>query len=312
MKPQPNASDPSTKSTPMIDLRTNVVALLRLISRHEDTGEIHEHNVELLESIGAQIGTDVFGNPMTDSPAAADGAPLEIFTDGACNPNPGRGGWGFVAVRDGQSIQECFGGAPRTTNNRMEIKAIIRALLWIPPGTSATIVSDSRLAVKILSGDWRAKANRDLTEEALALIRDRQIELRWVRAHAGDHWNERADALAARGMAEVARMTGGGRVRGRNRSDEKRLIAGFVKALKDHPEAGAIAGIVGPTPDGQGLLCEVNSLNLTGPRLAMLIMRLLETASQWTREEGNADLALMLETAHSCFDLITVDIRTRH
>ena len=89
----------------------------------------------------------------------------------------------------------------------MEITAIIRALLWIPPGTSATIVSDSRLAVKILSGDWGAKANLGLIEEARALVQERQITLRWVRGHAGDRWNERADALAAQGMAKVARTS---------------------------------------------------------------------------------------------------------
>ncbi len=154
----------------MDDLRTNVAALLRLIWRYEKTGSIQEYNAELLEDIGAQIGTDCCGNPATDSPSAPAAAPLDIYTDGACIPNPGRGGWGFVAVQDGCNIKEHFGGEPRTTNNRMEITAIIRALLWIPPGMSATIVSDSRLAVKILSGNWRAKANLDLIEEARALI----------------------------------------------------------------------------------------------------------------------------------------------
>ena len=185
----------------MDDLKTNVAALLRLIWRYEQTGDIQEYDVELLQSIGAQIGTDCFGTPATDSPPAPAATALEIYTDGSCSPNPGRGGWGFVAVRDGRSIGEHFGGEPRTTNNRMEITAIIQGLLSIPPGTSATIVSDSQLAINVISGNWRAKANRVLVKEAQALTGERRITFRWVRGHDGDRWNERADALATRGMA---------------------------------------------------------------------------------------------------------------
>ncbi len=138
---------------------------------------------------------------MKSAPAPA-AAPMEIFTDGGCNPNPGRGGWGFVAVQDGHSIREHFGGEPRTTNNRMEITAIIQGLLSIPPGTTATIVSDSQHAINVISGTWRAKANRALVKEAQALTGERHITFRWVRGHDGDRWNERADALATRGMAK--------------------------------------------------------------------------------------------------------------
>ena len=192
----------------MDDLKTNVAALLRLISRYEQTGDIREYNVELLESIGAQIGTDCFGNPAADSPPAPAAAPMEIFTDGACIPNPGPGGWGFVAVRDGRSIKECSGGERGTTNNRMEITAIIQGLLSIPPGTMATIVSDSQHAINVISGAWRAKANRALVKEAQDLMQERRIEFRWTRGHAGDRWNEHADALAARGMAKGTRKQG--------------------------------------------------------------------------------------------------------
>lgn len=132
-------------------------------------------------------------------------AALEIFTDGACIHNPGGdGGWGFVAVRDGKKIAEFCGPDPKTTSNRAELKAIIRALLWLLPGASATIVTDSLLTVKILSGKWRAKANLDLIEEARALMRGRSIKFRWVRGHAGDRWNEHADALAAQGMSNIS------------------------------------------------------------------------------------------------------------
>ncbi len=139
------------------------------------------------------------------NPPALAAAPMEIFTDGGCSPNPGRGGWAFVVVQDGQSIGENFGGEPRTTNNRMEITAIIHGLLSIPPGAAATIVSDSQLAINIISGSWRAKANRALVKEAQALVGERHITFRWVRGHAGDRWNERADALAAQGIGKVSR-----------------------------------------------------------------------------------------------------------
>ena len=88
---------------------------------------------------------------------------LEIFTDGACIRNPGGdGGWGFVAVRDGKKVAEFCGPDPETTSNRAELNGIIQALLWLPPGASAIIVSDSQYAVKTLSGKYRAKKNLDL------------------------------------------------------------------------------------------------------------------------------------------------------
>ena len=140
---------------------------------------------------------------MTDT--ATNVPALEIFTDGACIRNPGGdGGWAFVAVRAGKKIAEFCGPDPKTTSNRAELKAIIRALLWLAPGSPATIVTDSLLTVKILSGVWRAKANLDLIEEARALMQERQIKFRWVRGHAGTRWNERADALATRGMGEAS------------------------------------------------------------------------------------------------------------
>ncbi len=133
-------------------------------------------------------------------------AALEIFTDGAIIRNPGGdGGWACVAVRNGKKIAEFCGPDPKTTSNRAELTAVIRALLWLAPGSSATIVSDSQYVVKVLSGEYRAKANLDLIEEAWALMQERKIKFRWVRGHAGNRWNERADALAAQGMGKASR-----------------------------------------------------------------------------------------------------------
>ena len=205
----------------MGDLETNVAALLRLISHYRLTGDIKKNNATLLKIIGSQIGTDCFGKPLADGggrpkaesqvcasePAARPGGShLEVFTDGACIRNPGGdGGWGFVAVQDGKKIAEFCGPDPKTTSNRAELKAIIRALLWLPPGTPATIVTDSQLSIKILSGTWRAKKNLDLIEEARALMQQRRIKFRWVRGHAGNRWNEHADALATEGMGKASR-----------------------------------------------------------------------------------------------------------
>ena len=162
-----------------------------------------------------------------DEATRPPGSPtLEIFTDGSCSRNPGGdGGWAFVVVREGQKIAEFCGPDPKTTSNRAELKAIIRALIWLAPGVSATIVSDSEYAVKVLSGEYRAKANLDLIEEARALIQDRQIKFRWVRGHAGHRWNERADALAAQGMGQASRKK-----RQKHKMPAKRHAAGRANA----------------------------------------------------------------------------------
>lgn len=116
----------------MNDLGTNVAALLHLISHYRLTSDIKKNNATLLKTIGSQIGTDHFGKPsvvcdglsnvgtedFVDVLAAMpSGSHLEIFTDGACIRNPGGdGGWGFVAVRDGEKIAEHCG--PRSQNDK--------------------------------------------------------------------------------------------------------------------------------------------------------------------------------------------------
>ena len=121
---------------------------------------------------------------------------MEVFTDGSASPNPGPAGWAFAAIEDGTVIEEQSGGEPRATNNAMEFAAIVRALRWLPPGVPAVIVSDSKLAVEVLSGNWRPKANLDLIKEARALMQGRQVKFRWIRSHSGDYWNEYVDGLA--------------------------------------------------------------------------------------------------------------------
>ena len=140
-------------------------------------------------------------------------APLVLYTDGACSGNPGPGGWG-VLIRRGTAEETRCGGAPETTNNRMELQAAIQALQEVPPGGAATVHTDSsyvkdgitRWIAGWKAGGWLTAArkpvkNRDLWQELDDLHSGRRIEWRWVKGHAGNQGNERADELARQGMA---------------------------------------------------------------------------------------------------------------
>ena len=132
-----------------------------------------------------------------------------VFTDGSCDPNPGPGGWGWVWVAKGEILDEGHGREPDTTNNRMELRALIEAFKRLPSDQEVVVYSDSQLCVKTVNEwapgwerrGWKRKGgpikNLDLVRElyALALAKP-QIELRWIRAHEGARWNEYADALA--------------------------------------------------------------------------------------------------------------------
>jgi ribonuclease HI len=138
-----------------------------------------------------------------------DGPDDGVFTDGSSIPNPGPGGWGAVYVRDGEVVAQAHGYEPDTTNNRMELRALIAALELVPEGTPATIHTDSNLAVRTLTEwapgwerrGWRRKTgpveNLDLVKPLYEALKERpELELVWIKAHAGSRWNEYADALA--------------------------------------------------------------------------------------------------------------------
>ena len=135
-----------------------------------------------------------------------------IHTDGAARPNPGRGGYGAVVQR-GDHLQEIHKGCRRTTNNRMELMAVIRALESLDGPGSALVYSDSTYVVNgITKGwakgwrrrGWRRKngsvPNADLWKRLLDLTSERQVTFWWVRGHNGDPMIERADRLAEIGM----------------------------------------------------------------------------------------------------------------
>lgn len=138
-----------------------------------------------------------------------DGPDTGVFTDGSAIPNPGPGGWGAVRVQDGEVVAEQHGHDPDTTNNRMELRALQAALELVPEGTSARIHTDSNLAVRTIT-EWAAGwaergwvrktgpvENLDLVRPLYEAFRARpELELVWIKAHAGNRWNEYADALA--------------------------------------------------------------------------------------------------------------------
>jgi len=140
---------------------------------------------------------------------------VEIFTDGACKGNPGRGGWGALLLAGGHK-RELFGGELNTTNNRMELKAVIEALSLLKRPCEVIVHTDSQYVQKGISEwihgwkvrGWKTAAkepvkNVDLWQALDAAQAMHRIEWRWVKGHAGHDGNERADTLANMGVASV-------------------------------------------------------------------------------------------------------------
>lgn len=140
---------------------------------------------------------------------------VEIFTDGACKGNPGPGGWGALLIA-GEHRRELFGGELNTTNNRMELKAVIEALSALKRPCEVVVHTDSQYVQKGISEwihGWKARGwktaskepvkNVDLWQALDAAQARHKIQWRWVKGHAGHDGNERADALANLGVASV-------------------------------------------------------------------------------------------------------------
>ena len=138
-----------------------------------------------------------------------------VYTDGACKGNPGPGGWGALLIRGG-SEQELFGGERSTTNNRMELTAVIRALEALEQGSDVDLYLDSQYVKQGIESwihtwkrnGWRTAdrkpvKNAELWRELDTLAKTHAIRWHWVRGHADTPGNHRADALANRGVAQV-------------------------------------------------------------------------------------------------------------
>jgi ribonuclease HI len=150
------------------------------------------------------------------------GTRVIVYADGACKGNPGPGGWG-VWLQSGPHEKELWGGSPATTNNRMELTAVIEALAALKRHSTVVIHTDSEYVKNGITSwihNWKARGwrtadnkpvkNLELWQRLDELNGRHRVQWRWVKGHAGDPGNERADALANRGVDDVL----AGRLRG--------------------------------------------------------------------------------------------------
>lgn len=134
---------------------------------------------------------------------------VDIYTDGACSGNPGKGGWGAVLVYNGIE-KEISGGSPDTTNNRMELTAVIEALKALNEPCNVTLTTDSKYVCDAINKKWvyswkkngwkkadrKPALNVDLWEQLLELLDIHHVSFIWVKGHNGHPYNERCDSLA--------------------------------------------------------------------------------------------------------------------
>ena len=145
-----------------------------------------------------------------------DEARVIIYTDGACDPNPGPGGWAAILMYKDRT-KELSGGEPRTTNNRMELTAAIKALEALKCRCAVTIHTDSQYLQKGITTwlpAWKRRGwmrgtgtvkNLDLWQELDALVQKHDVHWRWVPGHAGNHYNEMCDVLARDAIKRLGR-----------------------------------------------------------------------------------------------------------
>ncbi len=139
----------------------------------------------------------------------SDGPDDGVFTDGSAHPNPGPGGWGAVYVVAGDVVDQAHGAAEHTTNNRMELTALIAGYDLVPEGVPATVYTDSRLCVDTITKwapswakrGWRRKGGEIQNLDLVQALYERavarpELKLTWIAAHAGSRWNEYADSLS--------------------------------------------------------------------------------------------------------------------
>lgn len=134
---------------------------------------------------------------------------VNIYTDGACSGNPGKGGWGAILVYN-EKEKEISGGEAQTTNNRMELTAVIMALSQLKEPCEVCITTDSKYVCDAVTKGWvyswkrngwkksdkKPALNVDLWEQLLPLLKEHKVEFVWVKGHNGHKYNERCDSLA--------------------------------------------------------------------------------------------------------------------
>jgi ribonuclease HI len=186
------------------------------------TGNLSLFGAEVMASSKPVPARPVAPAPKAASPAVqpaptasipgSDGTVL-IFCDGACSGNPGPGGWGTIVEIDGER-RELSGGSPKTTNNQMELQALIEGLKAIPPKTRVKVVTDSEYLMKgatswvkgWIKNGWKTASkqpvkNKEYWQELHDLLQERSVKFEWVKGHAGHEENERCDELAREAAA---------------------------------------------------------------------------------------------------------------
>ena len=139
---------------------------------------------------------------------------VTFITDGACSGNPGPGGWCVIIKKD-DKVNEFFGGDLETTNNKMELTAVIKGFENLNNASEVLVKTDSTYVINGITrwlSNWKAKgwinsakkpvANKDLWEQLESLISNHKVDWLWVKGHSGDDENERADELARRGLRD--------------------------------------------------------------------------------------------------------------
>ena len=186
---------------------------------------------------------------------------IDIHTDGSCLGNPGPGGWGAIVVTDGAE-RELSGGDAHTTNQRMEVTAAIKGLETVPASSAVMVHSDSLYLINTMTKGWKRKANVDLWPELDALVRERTVTWRWVKAHAGHAMNERADGLAvaaayAAAGRPPARIAGAAPAEGLSHLDaEGRAQMVDVSGKPDSDRTATAAGVVTMKPETLAMIIE--------------------------------------------------------
>lgn len=124
---------------------------------------------------------------------------IKAYTDGAYSSSREQGGWGFVIVEDDKKIHHDLGGVKDTTNNRMEMRAVYKAIEWLQDNDieEAEIITDSMYVIGCMTKGWKRKKNVDMWIEMDEL--DNQYPFKHVKGHSGDRWNEYCDMIAVHG-----------------------------------------------------------------------------------------------------------------
>lgn len=163
---------------------------------------------------------------------------IDIYTDGSCIVNPGPGGWAAI-VFDGESKSVLSGGEQKTTNNRMEILAVVKGLQTVPEASEVTVHSDSQYVINTMTRNWKRNANQDLWEQLDAEVNRRAVKWQWVRGHSGHPLNEEVDKLANGEARNIKKALGGGA--GLTHVDEAGKAAMVDVGWKSETERVAVA-----------------------------------------------------------------------